>query len=128
MSKFSFNRFNSLRNRMLLLFLLILTSDPVCHRLYRPIRDLQTLQLGRCLSLAHASASMVRDKLQNRANLLESALADIAKNFSVKELIASGKEDPASLVIRHEKLPAPPEHRHVPGIGRSNRTVLADFG
>lgn len=49
------------------------------------------------LGHAETSASVVTDKLNNKANSLSNGLADISKNFSVMKLFAEGREDAASL-------------------------------
>lgn len=90
------NRLNSLRNRVLLLFLftlffiLLLTLYIVQSATYEHSR-------GQLLNHASTSSSVVIDKLVNQANLLEAAIQDIGRTFSVIELVASGGDDPASL-------------------------------
>lgn len=90
------SRHNTLRTRLLLLFLflvaviLAVTLFVVRQATY----DHSNQQL---LNHSQTSASVIRDKIDNQSELLETALTDIAKNFSVIRLIAGAKEDTASL-------------------------------
>ncbi|MBN7825580.1 EAL domain-containing protein [Bowmanella dokdonensis] len=52
---------------------------------------------GQVLSHANTSAIVVRDKMLNRANQLMAALDTHSKDFSTKQLIAGGSQDPESL-------------------------------
>ncbi|MDP5052409.1 MAG: EAL domain-containing protein [Congregibacter sp.] len=49
-----------------------------------------------------AASRVVTDRLQTRATLLTQGLRDIAQSFSVKELVASGADDPESLAAAME--------------------------
>lgn len=73
---------------------------------------LLTLQIVRSATYTHSteqfwrhtqtSASVVEDKIQNRANLLLRAAENLAKNFSIKQLIVDAKADPESLLVAME--------------------------
>ncbi|GAA0361752.1 bifunctional diguanylate cyclase/phosphodiesterase [Bowmanella denitrificans] len=88
---------SSLRTRMLLVFLLILavivvvTIVTVQQATYRH-------STGQVLAHAKTSAMVVQDKILNQSRQLQAALDTLGKDFSTKQLIASGSEDPASLV------------------------------
>lgn len=96
MTKLPFNGLNSLKNRMLLIFLLLIivilgvTLQIVQSATY-------SHSTGQLLGHTQTSTSVVKDKINNRANILENALGNLAKDFSVKQLIASGADDKASL-------------------------------
>jgi diguanylate cyclase (GGDEF)-like protein len=96
MTKLPFAGLNSLKNRMLLIFLLLIvvilgvTLQIVQSATYRH-------STGQLLGHTQTSASVVKDKINNRANILENALGNLAKDFSVKQLIAGGSDDKASL-------------------------------
>jgi diguanylate cyclase (GGDEF)-like protein len=96
MTKLPFTGLNSLKNRMLLIFLLLIivilgvTLQIVQSATYRH-------STGQLLGHTQTSISVVKDKINNRANILENALGNLAKDFSVKQLIAGGAEDKASL-------------------------------
>ena len=91
------SRLNTLKARMLLLFLLIILAILLV-TVYVVRAATYQHSTGQVTSLTQTSASVVRDKLFNQANLLENALQDLAKNFSVRGLVAGGKEDQASLM------------------------------
>lgn len=94
MSKFS--RLNTLRNRILLLFLSVVTVIFFV-TVYIVRSATYEHSYGQVLDYFKTSSGIVRDKLNNRAERLENALVDLTKSFSVKELIAGGREDSASL-------------------------------
>lgn len=97
------NRFaeKSLRVRILILFFSAIS-----------LVTLLTLFLTRDATFDHSTAQLevhhraayrvVNDRLATRATLLRTSLADLSSSFSVKELVASGSEDPASLLAAME--------------------------
>lgn len=97
MTRLPIAKLNSLKNRMLLIFLLLIivilgvTLQIVQSATYRH-------STGQLLGHTETSSSVVKDKLRNRANILDNALGNVAKDFSIKQLIASGAEDKASLL------------------------------
>ncbi|MDF2179465.1 EAL domain-containing protein [Aliiglaciecola sp. CAU 1673] len=89
-------KLNSLRSRMLLVFLLMLALIMVA-----TLVTVQTAtyghSTGQVRSHALTSARVVQDKIQNRATQLSTALSTFSQDFSTKGLIRTGKDDPASL-------------------------------
>lgn len=96
---------NSLRNRMLLNFLFLL-SIVVVVTLVAVRSATYDHSTGQLLGHATTSSSVVLDKISNRANALKSALDTLSKDFSTKQLVASGAEDSASLlsaILNHQR-------------------------
>lgn len=91
-----FSRHNTLRTRLLLLFLFIVAVI-LAVTLFVVRQATYEHSNQQVLNHSQTSASVIRDKIQNQSELLETALIDIAKNFSVIRLIAGAKEDTASL-------------------------------
>ena len=91
-----FGRFNSLRNRMAVTFLLLLTFITVV-TLY--VVNATTYQHSKKQVQQHAltSASVIRDKLNGRATLLHDSLKNMTANFSLKSLVYGVQGDPDSL-------------------------------
>jgi len=103
----SFNRLmpSSLRNRMLLIFLLLL-SVIVLVTLYTVQSATYSHSTGQVLAHAKTSASVVKDKIQNQADLLVNTLDTLSKDFSTKQLVASARNDSASLrsaLMNHQR-------------------------
>ena len=98
MTKMPFPALNSLRNRMLLFFLavimfvVLLTLQLVRSATYKH----STEQL---LSQTQTSASVVEDKVENRADLLLRAADNLSQNFTMKQYIGAAGEDPESLFV-----------------------------
>ena len=101
MSKRTLGNINSLKNRMMLIFLLliivilavtlqIVQSATYNHSTEQLLRHTQT------------SMSVVKDNIRNRSNILENALGNLVKDFSIKQLIAGGADDQASLISAME--------------------------
>lgn len=97
MSKKTFRGLNSLSTRILLNFLLMLTLVVIV-TLYTVQRATYTHSTGQLASYAQTSASVVQDKIQNRSNALSETLNTISKDFSFKQLVATSKDDTASLL------------------------------
>ena len=96
---------SSLRNRMLLIFLLLL-SVIVVVTLYTVQSATYSHSTGQVLAYAGKSASVVRDKIQNQADLLVNKLDTLSKDFSTKQLVAGAQNDPASLrsaLLNHQR-------------------------
>lgn len=91
-----FKGLNSLRTRILLNFLLML-SVVVIVTLYTVQRATYTHSTGQLDSYTQTSAVVVQDKIQNRSNTLSETLNAIRKNFSFKQAVATSKNDTASL-------------------------------
>lgn len=91
------SRHNTLRTRLLLLFLFIVAFI-LAVTLFIVRQATYEHSNQQVLNHSITSASIVQDKINNQSELLETALADIAKNFSVIRLIAGANDDPASLV------------------------------
>ncbi|MEM6485803.1 MAG: EAL domain-containing protein [Pseudomonadota bacterium] len=96
-----FGQKNSLRARITQLFLgaivlvSLLTLYLVQSAAYRHSKSQ--------LDAHHLAASrVVADRLETRATLLRNGVIDLTGNFSVKQLIAGGTEDAASLVVAME--------------------------
>ncbi len=92
---------NSLRSRILYLF--IVTILFVAALTLFLARDAAYQHSTEQLAVHQLAASrVVADRLDTRAKLLRSGLRDISRSFSVKELVASGREDPQSLYAAME--------------------------
>ncbi|MEL7043781.1 MAG: GGDEF domain-containing protein, partial [Pseudomonadota bacterium] len=87
---------NSLRSRILYLFIatIVVVAALTLFLAREAAYQHSTEQLG-----VHqlAASRVVADRLDTRSKLLHSGLRDISRSFSVKELVASGREDPQSL-------------------------------
>lgn len=98
MTKLPFAFLNSLRNRMLLFFLFVIAFIVLI-----------TLQIVRSATYSHStaqlqeqseiSASVVKDKIENQADLLLKAADNISKNFTIKKYIAGAADDVQSLSV-----------------------------
>ena len=98
MTKMPFPSLNSLRNRMLLFFLVVILFVVLI-----------TLQLVRSATYSHSteqllsqtqtSASVVEDKVENRADLLLRAADNLSSDFTMKQYIGAASEDPESLFV-----------------------------
>lgn len=97
MSESRIKRYNTLRVRLLLLFLFIVAFI-LAVTLFIVRQATYEHSNEQVLNHSVTSASIVQDKINNQSDLLETALTDIAKNFSIITLIAGAKDDPASLV------------------------------
>ncbi|WP_338291820.1 putative bifunctional diguanylate cyclase/phosphodiesterase [Planctobacterium marinum] len=105
MTSTSFNGFNSLRTRILLNFLLMLTLV-VLVTLYTVQSATYKHSTGQLMSYAQTSASVVQDKIENRSISLRDALNTLSKDFSFKQLIATSEDDTASLLSALENFQA----------------------
>lgn len=99
------NTFSTLQSKILLLFIsllitvLLLSMSTVLSQNYQHSRQ----QLDQRMA---TSAKVVRFKLVADADVLLRSLTTLAKDFSVKQLIASGEQDPASLesaLLNHKR-------------------------
>lgn len=97
MTKTTLKGFNSLRTRILLNFLLVL-SIVVIVTLYTVQSATYTHSTGQLMSYAQTSASVVEDKILNRSVSLRDALNTLSKDFSFKQLVATSDDDTASLL------------------------------
>ena len=98
MTKMPLSSLNSLRNRMLLFFLVVILFVVLI-----------TLQLVRSATYSHSteqllsqtqtSASVVEDKVENRADLLLRAADNLSSDFTMKQYIGAASEDPESLFV-----------------------------
>jgi diguanylate cyclase (GGDEF)-like protein len=90
-------RLNSLRVRILSLFLLVVmvVLFATVYIVRSATYEHSTEQL---VAHAETSAKVVRDKLTNQAIQLNNGLEGISKNFSLMKLFAEAREDQASLV------------------------------
>ena len=86
----------SLQMRMSFIFLLLLTII-VLVTLYFVQRATYKHSSAQLLSHIQTSASVVGDNLQNRANALDNGMNTLAKDFSIKQLIATAEDDQHSL-------------------------------
>lgn len=93
--------FNSLRTRILLNFLMMLTLVVIV-TLYTVQSATYTHSTGQLASYAQTSASVVEDKIQNRSNALSESLKSISTNYSFKDLVRTSKDDTASLLAALE--------------------------
>lgn len=92
---------NSLRSRILQLF--IVTIAVVAALTLFLAREAAYQHSTEQLGVHQVAASrVVADRLDTRSKLLHSGLRDISRSFSVKELVASGREDPQSLAAAME--------------------------
>ena len=92
---------NTLRTRILLLF--VVTISLVTLLTLVLTRDATYRHSTEQLEVHHLAASrVVADRLATRATLLRNGLRDISRSFSLKELVASGYEDPQSLAAAME--------------------------
>lgn len=90
------SRLNSLRVRILSLFLLVVMVI-LFVTVYIVRSATYEHSTEQVMTHAQTSASVVRDKLTNQANQLNNSLVDISKNFSLMKLFADAREDQASL-------------------------------
>ncbi|MEM7691973.1 MAG: EAL domain-containing protein [Pseudomonadota bacterium] len=94
-------RSNSLRAQIMLLFLaaIVLVALLTLYLTQEAAYQHSKTQLD-----AHhlAGSRVVADRLETRATLLRDGLNDLSGNFSVKQLVSSGQDDPASLVVAME--------------------------
>ncbi|TDF35040.1 EAL domain-containing protein [Alteromonadaceae bacterium M269] len=87
---------HSLRNRILQIMLLLLVTIVVVTLVTVRSSSLKH-STGQVLGYAHTSAKVVEDYIFNRATNIYTALQTTTKDFSVKSLIKTGKDDQASL-------------------------------
>jgi diguanylate cyclase (GGDEF)-like protein len=97
MSELKNLRKGSLRNRMLLIFLLLLTII-VLVTLYVVQRATYDHSSSQLRVHVETSASVVRDKIDNRATTLQNGVRTVAKSFNIKKLISTAEQDIPSLV------------------------------
>lgn len=97
MIKSIYDRLNTLRTRLLLIFLFVVVVILLA-TLYIVRSATFEHSTGQVLSHSQTSASVTRDKIHTQSALLENNLADMAKNFSVKQVIVGAKGDKASLI------------------------------
>lgn len=90
-------RQGSLQSRMSLIFLLLLTMI-VLVTLYLVRTATYEHSTTQLLGRIETSASVVRDKIGNRTEALSTGLQTLAKDFSIKQLIATAQEDELSLM------------------------------
>lgn len=105
MTKTTLKGLNSLRTRILLNFLLVL-SIVVIVTLYTVQSATYKHSTGQLMSYAQTSASVVEDKILNRSISLRDALNTISKDFSFKQLVATSDDDTASLLSALENFQA----------------------
>lgn len=92
---------NNLRTRILFNFLLML-AIVVMVTLYTVQSATYKHSTAQLMSYAQTSASVVEDKILNRSKALREALNTLSKDFSFRELIATGADDTASLLAALE--------------------------
>lgn len=92
---------NTLRTRILLNFLLMLTLVVIV-TLYTVQKATYTHSTGQLASYAQTSASVVEDKILNRSSALSESLQSISTNYSFKDLVRTSKDDPDSLLAALE--------------------------
>ena len=97
----NFKGINSLRTRILLNFLLML-SIVVIVTLYTVQRATYTHSTGQLASYAQTSSVVVQDKIQNSATVLGETANAIRRNFSFISAVADSNEDTASLLVALE--------------------------
>lgn len=93
-----FGRLNTLRIRLLLNFLMML-SVVVAVTLYTVQSATYRHSTGTLLEHVHTSKSVVEDKLINQVNRLNSFLTTLSKNFNLIKLVATASEDKESLDV-----------------------------
>ncbi|WP_284285284.1 bifunctional diguanylate cyclase/phosphodiesterase [Marinibactrum halimedae] len=89
-------RLNSLRSRMLLIFLVLLTLITTT-TLFIVNSTTYQHSTGQLKNLAQTAASVVQDKVQNRARVLHEGLVTASNNFNLRSLIYDAENDPESL-------------------------------
>ncbi|GAB5380885.1 MAG: bifunctional diguanylate cyclase/phosphodiesterase [Aliiglaciecola sp.] len=94
-------RFNSIQARILALFLLIIVVI-LAITVFVVKNGTYDHSVRQALIHSDTSARTTAEKLVNQGTLLQTALFDLTGNFSVKQLIASAKEDTASLASAME--------------------------
>lgn len=93
--------FRTLRFRILLNFLLLL-SVLVIATFYMVQSRTYEHSTGQLLAHAKTSANVIEDKIHNRSDALHSALNTLSKDFSFKQLVATGENDEVSLKVALE--------------------------
>lgn len=93
--------FRTLRVRILLNYLLLLTMLVIV-TFYTVQSRTYEHSTGQLLAHAKTSANVVEDKIHNRSDALHAALNTLSKDFSFKQLIATGESDEASLKVALE--------------------------
>jgi hypothetical protein len=77
---------------------LLLLSIIVIVTLYTVQRDTYKHSTTQLLGQMQTSASVVKDKINNRVSTLSSGLQNLTKDFSIKQLLANANKDKLSLV------------------------------